>query len=110
MRTLWFKLAAASLAKQEVSPERSNNSCMGILQPSHWIILLIVVLLLFGGKKIPELLRGVGQGVGELQKGLNEAKGKLNESINEDTEPRSLEASKEKDAPAKKVETDTADV
>jgi sec-independent protein translocase protein TatA len=38
------------------------------------IIILVIVLLLFGGTKIPELLRGVGKGVGELQKGLEEGK------------------------------------
>lgn len=36
------------------------------------IIVLGVVVLLFGGKKIPELMRGVGQGVSELKKGLAE--------------------------------------
>ncbi len=30
---------------------------------SEWIIILIIVLLLFGGKKIPELMRGLGKGV-----------------------------------------------
>jgi len=47
---------------------------MGALQPTHLLILLIIVLLLFGGKKIPELMRGVGKGVGELQKGIEEGK------------------------------------
>lgn len=40
----------------------------------NWLIILLIVLVLFGGKKIPELLRGVGRGVGELQKGLAEGK------------------------------------
>jgi len=39
-----------------------------------WIVILIVALLLFGGKKIPELMRGVGQGMGELRKGIDEGK------------------------------------
>ena len=30
---------------------------------SEWIIILVVILLLFGGKKIPELMRGLGKGV-----------------------------------------------
>ena len=30
---------------------------------SEWIIILLVILLLFGGKKIPELMRGLGKGV-----------------------------------------------
>lgn len=49
------------------------------------IIILVIVLVLFGGKKIPELLRGVGRGVGELQKGLDEGKRQLQNSIEEET-------------------------
>lgn len=39
-----------------------------------WLIILVVVLLLFGGTKIPQLMRGMGQGMGEFKKGLNETK------------------------------------
>ena len=35
-------------------------------------IILFVILLLFGGRKIPELMRGIGKGARELKKGLNE--------------------------------------
>ncbi|MBC8204168.1 twin-arginine translocase TatA/TatE family subunit [bacterium] len=40
----------------------------------HWEIILIVlaVLLLFGGRKIPELMRGLGSGVKEFKKGVRE--------------------------------------
>ena len=38
------------------------------------MIVAVIVLVLFGGKKIPELMRCVGKGVGELQKGLDEGK------------------------------------
>lgn len=55
--------------------------------PELWII-LIVVLVLFGGRKIPELLRGVGKGVGELQKGLEEGRQNLEKSIKEDPETK----------------------
>lgn len=43
---------------------------MGI--PGHWEILLIVVavLLLFGGRKIPELMKGIGSGMREFKQGL----------------------------------------
>lgn len=39
-----------------------------------WQIVLIValVLLFFGGKKIPEMMRGLGKGVGEFKKGMKE--------------------------------------
>jgi sec-independent protein translocase protein TatA len=35
------------------------------------LIILIAVLLLFGGKKIPELMRGLGQGIKEFKEGQN---------------------------------------
>ena len=34
---------------------------------SEWILIIIVVLLLFGGKKIPELMRGLGKGMKEFK-------------------------------------------
>lgn len=42
--------------------------------PGVWQVVLIVaiILLFFGGKKIPELMRGLGKGVGEFKKGMNE--------------------------------------
>ena len=41
----------------------------------HWEIILIVlaVVLLFGSRKIPELMRGLGSGVSEFKKGLKES-------------------------------------
>lgn len=35
------------------------------------VIILVLALLLFGGKKIPELMRGLGKGVSEFKKGKN---------------------------------------
>lgn len=35
------------------------------------LIIILVILLLFGGKKIPELMRGVGQGVKSFKDGMN---------------------------------------
>lgn len=39
----------------------------------EWIIILVVILLLFGGKKIPELMRSMGKGVKSFKAGLNDA-------------------------------------
>lgn len=47
---------------------------MGAFQPIHLIILLVIVVILFGGAKIPELMRGVGKGMGEFRKGIDEGK------------------------------------
>lgn len=45
---------------------------LGIVSPQQLIIVLVVVLLLFGGRKIPELMRGLGQGVKEFKDGIKE--------------------------------------
>ena len=37
---------------------------------TEWILILVVILLFFGGRKIPELMRGIGRGV----KGFNDGK------------------------------------
>jgi len=44
------------------------------LSPTSWIIILLVVVLLFGGSKIPELMKGLGKGMGEFKKGIEESK------------------------------------
>ena len=47
---------------------------------SEWIIIALVILLLFGGKKIPELMRGLGKGVKSFKDGVNEAKEEINKA------------------------------
>ena len=39
--------------------------------PIHWLVLLVVVLILFGGRKIPELMRGLGEGVRGFKEGMS---------------------------------------
>ena len=45
---------------------------LGIVGPWQWIIIGVVVLLLFGGKKIPELMKGLGGGIKEFKKATKE--------------------------------------
>ena len=45
---------------------------LGMIGPWQIVLIVVIVLLLFGGKKIPELMRGIGKGARELKKGLNE--------------------------------------
>ena len=52
----------------------------GLESPTHLIIALVVVLLLFGSKRIPELAKGLGAGVREFKKG---AEGKGDEELHE---------------------------
>lgn len=84
-----------------------ENLIASIFGVEQWLIILVIVLVLFGGKKIPELLRGVGRGVGELQKGLDEGKRSLQESLREETKkedpkPDSVVAHTDETAGAKK--------
>jgi sec-independent protein translocase protein TatA len=46
---------------------------MGALHPMHLALVLVVVLLVFGPKKLPELARGVGDAMKELQRALHGA-------------------------------------
>ena len=45
---------------------------MGKLGPTEIILILAIVLLLFGGKKIPELMKGIGKGVKSFKDGIKE--------------------------------------
>jgi len=48
---------------------------LAMIGPTEIIVILIIVLLLFGGKKIPELMRGLGKGIKEFKdasKGLTD--------------------------------------
>jgi sec-independent protein translocase protein TatA len=44
---------------------------LGVVGPWQIILIVAVVLLLFGGKKIPELMHGIGKGAREFKKGLS---------------------------------------
>lgn len=59
--------------------------------PSVWSLALIavVVLLIFGGKKIPELMKGLGSGIKEFKKGVGEG-----ETEDEDDTPKEIDDKK----------------
>jgi len=59
---------------------------MGRFGVTEWILVIAVVLLLFGGKKIPELMKGLGSGIKEFK---NAAKG-------DDDQPASKKEEEEK--------------
>ncbi|RYZ48794.1 MAG: twin-arginine translocase TatA/TatE family subunit [Sphingobacteriales bacterium] len=50
---------------------------------SEWILIILVVLLLFGGKKIPELMRGMGRGIREFNDAKSNVKNELEEGMRE---------------------------
>jgi len=44
----------------------------GAFQPAHWLVVLAIVLVLFGGKKLPELGRGLGEGIRGFKKAMKD--------------------------------------
>ena len=69
----------------------TNLLLLGFLPSgSEWIIIALVILLLFGGKKIPELMRGMGRGVKEFKDAVN--KDYTAENTNETTAPTAPQA------------------
>jgi sec-independent protein translocase protein TatA len=49
-----------------------------VMGPWQWVVIGVVVLLLFGGKKIPELMRGLGSGIKEFKNASSD--GEIDES------------------------------
>ena len=56
---------------------------LGGLGLQEILIIAFIVLLLFGGKKIPELMKGLGKGVRGFKEGLNDVKDEINRPLNE---------------------------
>jgi len=50
----------------------TSTILLGMIGPWQIILIVLVVLLMFGGKKIPELMKGLGKGVSEYKKGKEE--------------------------------------
>jgi len=47
------------------------------------VLIALVVLLIFGGKKIPELMRGLGKGVSQFKKGVKEVDDEINATLDD---------------------------
>ena len=62
------------------------------------IFIAVIVLLLFGGKKIPELMKGIGKGVRSFKEGMNNVEEEIKKPI-EDQQPTSQEQQQPKDEP-----------
>ena len=49
-----------------------NTILLGFIGPWQIALIVVIVLLLFGGKKIPQLMRGMGSGIKEFKDGMKE--------------------------------------
>mgnify|MGYP003309642677 CR=1 FL=1 len=52
----------------------------------EWVIIGLVILLLFGGKKIPELMKGLGKGVKSFKDGMNGVEDEV-KNVKKDLDP-----------------------
>lgn len=60
---------------------------------SEWILIVLVILLFFGGKKIPDLMRGIGRGVREFNDAKENVKNEIEAGTKEkDVTPSSTHA------------------
>ncbi|MFK8105285.1 MAG: twin-arginine translocase TatA/TatE family subunit [Saprospiraceae bacterium] len=66
----------------------------GLPGGAEWIIILFAILLLFGGKKIPELMRGLGKGIREFNSARASIEGEIKEGI-KDAERQKIEGKRE---------------
>jgi len=63
---------------------------MGEMSPIHWLIVAVVVLVLFGGRKIPDVMRGLGQGIREFKEGLRSGESATAPSPSVATQPHNV--------------------
>jgi sec-independent protein translocase protein TatA len=43
---------------------------MGEFSPIHWLIVVAIIVILFGGRRIPEVMRGMGEGIRSFKEGM----------------------------------------
>lgn len=68
-----------------------ENILLFTLGGTEWIVILLAVVLLFGGRKIPELMKGLGKGVREFNDARSSATTELNEAMREPIERQKIQ-------------------
>lgn len=67
---------------------------LGNLGATEIVLIIVAILILFGGKKIPELMRGVGQGMREFQDAKNNVKNEIEKGMQEKPKDKSEDEKK----------------
>ena len=60
-----------------------SNLLIGMPGGSEWILIVLAVLILFGGRKIPEFMRGLGKGIREFNDAKDNVKKEIEEGMSE---------------------------
>lgn len=56
----------------------------GMIGTSEWVVILVAILILFGGKKIPELMSGIGKGIREFNNAKDGIRTEIERNIKEE--------------------------
>jgi sec-independent protein translocase protein TatA len=71
-----------------------NTLLLFSLGGMEWLVILFAVVLLFGGRKIPELMRGIGKGIREFNSARSTVEAELKEGMRESERKESDEKSR----------------
>ncbi len=73
----------------------SSNTFLFISMPggTEWVLIILAVLILFGGRKIPEFMRGLGRGIREFNDAKTNVKKEIEEGMNEADQKKTTVAS-----------------
>ncbi|MDR8392581.1 twin-arginine translocase TatA/TatE family subunit [Aliifodinibius sp. S!AR15-10] len=77
---------------------------LGGLGGTEILVILLVILLFFGAKKIPELARGIGQGINEFRKASDQIKKEIEEGEKESFDSQTQPQEKNQGQPQKQTE------
>lgn len=71
-----------------------SNNLLFLSMPggTEWILIILAVLILFGGRKIPEFMRGLGRGIREFNDAKTNVKKEIEEGMNENSDRSSTTA------------------
>lgn len=70
-----------------------TNLLIGMPGGSEWILIVLAVLILFGGRKIPEFMRGLGKGIREFNDAKDNVKKEIEEGMSEKEVKKETQAS-----------------
>ena len=65
----------------------SNYFLISMPGGSEWILIIVAVLIMFGGKKIPEFMKGIGKGMREFNDAKNSVKQEFENGMREQEKP-----------------------
>lgn len=81
---------------------------MGSFGGIEWLVIVLIVLLMFGAKKIPELARGLGQGLTEFRKASSDIRKEIERGAEEPTREERERSDEEEKSKQHKTDTKTS--